>query len=117
MTPALLSEYISPDTAAKTLVLFGGSEIRRDEVVRHLSAVQGLTIYGTLSEEEGMAKIQALPRVDIVLIGGRYTEAQRERIRAWVASELPAAQLTEPGVDYPYAHDEIFRRIQELVHP
>jgi hypothetical protein len=117
MTPSLLSEYISPDAAAKTLVLFGGSEVRRDEIVRQLSAIEGLTIYGTLSEAEGMAKILALPQVDIVLIGGRYTDAERERIRAWVASRLPAAQLTEPGVDYPYAHDEIFRRIQKLVHP
>ena len=41
--------------------------------------------------------------MDLVLIGGRYSEEQRVRIRAHVRANLPGASLTEPGHDYPYA--------------
>jgi hypothetical protein len=36
------------------------------------------------------------------LIGGRYSLAQRVRIREHVREKLPGAHRTEPGWDYPY---------------
>jgi hypothetical protein len=100
-----MSELLSSITApgeAPVMVLFGGNPQKRDQVLRLLDTLGGLTAHGALSEEEGMRLLATLPRVDLVLIGGRYTEEQRVRIRAYVRANLPRASLTEPGHDYPY---------------
>lgn len=99
---SLLSEVISPDPNAKVLVIFGGNPQRRHEVLQMMSRIKGLTAYGTLSEDEGMDRLRTLPRVNLVLIGGRYDDAQRARIRAFVKAQMPGTQTTEPGYDYPY---------------
>lgn len=98
----LLSEIISEQTNAPVLVLFGGNPYRRDEVIRLLQSVGDISIYGVLSEEEGMEKLKTLPKVDLVLIGGRYSMEQRIRIREHVRLQLVNTKITEPGVDYPY---------------
>jgi hypothetical protein len=103
----LLSEIVSGKGDAPVLVLFGGNPHRRDEVIRLVKSIGDITIYGVLSEEEGMGKIQNLPKVDLVLIGGRYTEEQRIRIRAYVQQEMKHTKVTEPGVDYPYENNAI----------
>ncbi len=108
----LVSEYISKAMAAPVVVLFGGNPLRRVEVIDHLKQLGELTIYGTLSEEEGLAKIQSLPKVDLVLIGGRYTEEQRRRIRKFVAENRPLTKISEPGVEFPYEIDAINRDIR-----
>jgi hypothetical protein len=102
MQQQLLSEFISPDSSAKVMVIFGGNPQRRHEVLGMMSKIKGLTAYGTLSEEEGMNRLRALPHVELVLIGGRYDDAQRARIRAHVKANMPGTQMTEPGYDYPY---------------
>lgn len=99
---SLLSEVISPDPNAKVMVIFGGNPHRRHEVLQMMSQIKGLTAYGTLSEAEGMSRLRSLPHVDLVLIGGRYDDAQRARIRAYVKAQMPGTQTTEPGYDYPY---------------
>jgi len=111
----LLDQFISPHPNAKVLVLFGGNPVRRDEVIRHLKVVPDLSIIGTLSEAEGLEKLKQLPRVDIVLIGGRYDAAQRQRIKDFVSRQLPHARVTEPGVDYPYDERIILQHVQRLV--
>ncbi len=103
----LVSESISKTENAPVVVLFGGNPYRRDEVVRHLSQSIDISVYGTLSEEEGLAKIESLEKVDLVLIGGRYSEEQRVRIRKYVAEQLPNTKLSEPGVEYPYQNEAI----------
>lgn len=103
----LESESISKNKNAPVIVLFGGNPLRRDEVINHLKQLGDITIYGTLSEEEGLAKITSLPKVDLVLIGGRYTQEQRIRIRKFVAEHLPQSKISEPGVDYPYENAAI----------
>jgi hypothetical protein len=102
MQQQLLSEIISADSNSKVLVIFGGNPQRRHEVIALMSKIKGLTAYGTLSEAEGMDRLQNLPHVDLVLIGGRYDEAQRARIRTHVKRRMPGTQMTEPGYDYPY---------------
>ena len=62
MENELLTEYITPDANAKVVVLFGGNPNRRDEVIRLLMALKTISIYGTLSEEEGMKKISELKK-------------------------------------------------------
>ena len=62
MENELLSEYIAPAANAKVVVLFGGNPNRRDEVIRLLMALKTISIYGTLSEEEGMKKISELKK-------------------------------------------------------
>ena len=93
--------------ARGVMVIFGGNPHRRHEVLEMIRGLGGITAYGALSEEEGMTLLGTLPRVDLVLIGGRYSEEQRVRIRAHVRQMLPAARLTEPGYDYPYENAAI----------
>lgn len=108
----LLDKHISENENAPVIVLFGGNPYRRDEVVRNLQTLGDVSIYGTLSEEEGIATIKGLPKVDLVLIGGRYSTVERRRIRKFVAENLPQAQITEPGLDYPYESEAIKSNIQ-----
>jgi hypothetical protein len=115
MNQALISEHVSDTDKAKTLVLFGGSPIRRDEVVRQLSTIPELSIYGTLSEEEGKEKVLELGKPQLVLIGGRYTAEQRQRIKSFLQTHSPETQITEPGIDIPYTATSIFNHIQNLV--
>lgn len=102
MEQQLRTEIISPDSNAKVLVIFGGNPQRRHEVIGMMSKIKGLTAYGSLSEAEGMDRLRSLPKVDLVLIGGRYDDAQRARIRAHVKAHMQGTQMTEPGYDYPY---------------
>lgn len=106
------AEYVSPIPNAKTIVLFGGNEQRRDQVVRLLMELPATSIYGTLSEEEGMQKLAQLKNTDLVLIGGRYTNEQRLRIRALVKENYPATKITEPGYDYPYSNKDILADVK-----
>lgn len=95
-------------TTARTVVLFGGSPYRRDEVVRLLGTQLDVTVVGALDEAEGMATLADLgDAVDLVLIGGAYSADQRDRIRRYVAGSLPGRPISEPGFDYPYANDAI----------
>lgn len=100
-TEPLKSRHEVPGT--KAVVLFGGNPHMRDHVVRYLGPALNVTVIGTLSEEEGVATLEALrDRVGAVLIGGRYDEAQRRRIRAFVARSFPGVHVSEPGVNFPY---------------
>lgn len=111
-TKGKLASQVIGSEKAKTVVLFGGSPVRRDEIIRLISDGTDLTVYGTLNEEEGMEKLNELEGdVDIVLIGGRYTPSQRERISRWVTENLPTAKLSRPGFDYPYSNDDIRKDI------
>lgn len=107
MMNGLLYESLGP-AAAPTVVLFGGSPQRRHEVIEQLQSLGNITLYGTLSEAEGIAKLEELgDRVDLVLIGGRYTLEQRQRIQAWMTEHLPQAKLSQPGHAYPYSNAAI----------
>lgn len=108
----LASEHISTNNSAPVIVLFGGNPFRRDEVINRLKQLGDLTIYETLSEEEGMKKITTLAKVDLILIGGRYSNDQRIRIRKFVAEHLPKTKISEPGVDYPYDTEAINQDIR-----
>lgn len=111
----MLEEFISPDPHARVLVLFGGNPHRRDAVIRHLSSMGSISIYGSLSEEEGYALIDRLPKVDLILIGGRYDEAQRKRILAFAAHRNPFIPVTQPGIDYPYTEENIYQQVKKIL--
>lgn len=110
----LLTGRVLQDKNAKNIVIFGGSPVRRHEIVELLSPIENLSIYATLSEEEGVAKVKELGKVDIVLIGGRYSDEQRVRIRKFVQENHPNASITEPGLSYPYSNPLIFENIKDL---
>lgn len=112
----LKSENISTNPNAKTIVVFGGDIHRRDEITNLLLPIEKLTIYGTLSEEEGLAKIEDLSKVEFILIGGRYTISQRNNIKQIVSQKHPNAQITEPGVGYQYSNENIFNQIKNVVN-
>ncbi|TAE65733.1 MAG: hypothetical protein EAY68_06495, partial [Bacteroidetes bacterium] len=116
MEKELLAEYISPASNAKVLVLFGGNPHRRDEVIRQMMTLPHVSIYGTLSEEEGIEKLKNLPKVDLVLIGGRYDDTQRVRIRTFVKTNLPHTPITEPGYDYPYENAAILNEVKQKLN-
>jgi hypothetical protein len=109
---ALLSEIHAASPGAPVMVLFGGNPAMRHQVLSAIQALGGITAYGTLSEDEGMERLRTLPKVDLVLIGGRYTEEQRVRIRAYVREHLPGTALTEPGIEYPYEHGAVTQDIR-----
>ncbi|UPT67449.1 MAG: hypothetical protein M0D57_01830 [Sphingobacteriales bacterium JAD_PAG50586_3] len=73
----------------------------------------GITAYGAFSEEEGMELLNTYPNLQLVLIGGRYTNEQRVRIRNYVATHMTNVKLTEPGHDYPYENTAILNDIKE----
>ncbi len=110
----LLTGRILDAENAKKIVIFGGSPFRRHEIVELLWPIENLSIYATLSEEEGMAKLKELGKVDIVLIGGRYTDEQRLNIRKYVHENMPNAKITEPGYTYAYSNPLIFENIKKL---
>ena len=103
----LYQEWIGSATAP-VVVLFGGDPQRCHEVIEQLKRLGDITVYGTLSESDGLAKLEELgDRVNLVLIGGRYTPEQRQRIQTWVSTHMSQAQITQPGYDYPYSNDAI----------
>ena len=101
------SEVISENVNAPVLVLFGGNPHRRDDVIKLLCSFGDMSIYGALSEAEGMDKLQSLPKVDLVMIGSRYPEKQRIRIRKYIIENLPRTKISEPGWNYPYENEAI----------
>ena len=60
-----------------------------------------------------MQQLKTLPKVDLILIGGRYTDEQRVRIRKYVQTHLPNAKTTEPGYDYRYHNTAITADIKQ----
>jgi hypothetical protein len=116
MSKDLLAEYISDNPNAKTLLLFGGNVERRHQIITLLQPIQNLSVYGALSEDEGIEHLQALPKVDVVLIGGRYSEEQRTRIRSFIHKNYPSIKITEPGYHYPYSNAAIFENVQLLLN-
>jgi hypothetical protein len=111
----MVSELISKNPNAKVIVMFGGNPHKRKEVIQELSSIGDITIYGTLSEEEGYAKIKSLQKIDLVLIGGRYEQAQRLRIRQFMKEHLPQVPLTEPGIDYAYDNEVIWQKVKSFL--
>jgi hypothetical protein len=106
---------MSTEIRTKTVLLFGGNPERRREIIDLLQPLQNTIVIGTLSEEEGMEQLHTLPKVDVVLIGGRYIDEQRIRIRNFIFKNYPELKITEPGVDYPYSNEAIFTHIQDLI--
>lgn len=103
----LKSEFIHRDAKAPVVVIFGGNPEMRHHVVGMLQEFGKVTVYATLSEEEGMNRLKTLPTVNFVLIGGRYNEQQRVRIRKYVKENLPGTFTSEPGIDYPYGDEGV----------
>ena len=112
-----LIKKIEGSTRAPVVVLFGGSPTRRDEVIKLIAQIGDVTAYGTLSEQEGIAKIEELDRkVDLVLIGGRYSDEQRERIQTWLTKKTPGILLSQPGVEYSYSNENIQMDIKQKLN-
>jgi hypothetical protein len=110
----LLTGRVLDNAQAKKIVIFGGSPHRRHEIVNLLLPIENLSIYATLSEAEGMQKIKELGKIDIVLIGGRYSPQERQRIREFIAEKMPNVAITEPGFQYEYSNALIFEKIRTL---
>ena len=109
----LIREYIASETNAPVMVLFGGNPERMNEVVSMLrDRLKTVTAIGNFSEEEGLNKLSKLEKVDLVLIGGRYSEEQRIRIRTYLKEHFPGVATTEPGYQYPYDNAEIMADIK-----
>jgi Ni,Fe-hydrogenase III small subunit len=114
ITEKLLSENISSNPKAKILVVFGGDVHRRHQIIELLLSIENLTTFAFLSEEEGIDKIKELQKVDIVLIGGRYTQQQRINIKTFLATKFPEVKITEPGIGYTYSNENIFKELNKL---
>lgn len=112
-----ISEYLSPLPNAPVLVLFGGNPARMNNVVTMVRDKLGtVTAIGNFSEEEGISTLNRLPKVDLVLIGGRYSEDERTRIRSYLNEHFPGMPTTEPGHQYRYDNEEILMDIRKKLH-
>jgi hypothetical protein len=107
METQLRSEFIHSNADAPVMVIFGGNPQMRDHVVGMLAEFNRVTVYAALSEEEGLQMLKTLPRVNFILIGGRYNQEQRIHIRNYVKENLPHAFTSEPGIDYPYGDEGV----------
>jgi uncharacterized pyridoxamine 5'-phosphate oxidase family protein len=107
METKLKSEFIHKNPNAPVVVVFCGNPEMRDRVVGMLEEFNKVTVFATLSEEEGMKRLKILPKVNFVLIGGRYNEEQRVRIRKYLKENRPEAFTSEPGIDYPYGNEGV----------
>lgn len=107
METKLKSEFIHKDSNAPVMVIFGGNAEMRDHVVGMLADFNKVTVYAMLSEQEGLDCLKTLSKVNFVLIGGRYDEEQRVRIRKYVKENLPGTFTSEPGIDYPYGDEGV----------
>lgn len=110
---ALLRMVVDPNPAAPVMILFGGNPYRMNEVVTMLKQAGGITAYGAFSTAEGLTLLQNTPQATLVLIGGRYTMAEREEIRNYIAQHRPTVKITEPGHDYPYENTLILQDIKQ----
>ena len=113
----MLTEIKSINADAPVLVIFGGSPVRRDEVLQLIKSIDiDITAYGALNEDEGIQLLQNLPRINLVMIGGRYNVEQRLRIKQFISSNLSGTNITEPGIEYPYndqlIKNDIFKKLQ-----
>ena len=116
METKLKSEFIHKDPNAPIMVVFGGNAEMRDHVVGMLEEFNKVTVYATLSEEEGLNRLKTLPKVNFVLIGGRYNDEQSIRIRTYVKENLPGAFTSEPGLDYPYGDDGVKKNLTKKLN-
>ncbi len=113
----LIREYIFLEETAPVIVLFGGNPERMNEVVLLIkNNLKTVTAIGSFSEEEGLQRLTTLKKVDLILIGGRYSEEQRIRIRNYLKEHFPGVVTTEPGYQYPYANAEILKDIRSKIN-
>lgn len=109
----LVRQVIDSNPAAPVMVLFGGNPHRMNEVITMLKQAGGITAFGAFSTAEGLALLQNTPQATLVLIGGRYSAAEREEIRNYIAANRPTVKITEPGHDYPYENALILQDIKQ----
>ena len=86
---ALLSRWRG--RRGKTVLLFGGSPLRRDEVVRLVGSALDIDVVGTLSEADGMAALNELGGdVDAVPEAGEsaYVDGPKIQRRRYISFEL-----------------------------
>ncbi len=103
----ILIEQITGTKDAPTVLLFGGSPLRRLEILKLITTLGNISIIGTLSEEEGIETLKDTQKIDLVLIGGAYTQEQRIRIKSFLADHDRYIKITEPGVEYTYSNQNI----------
>ena len=108
----LMKDTISPDPQAPSLVVFGKTAGRMDEVIRLFCDLGGVSAYGTFTEAEALHRIATVPRLGVVLIGGAVEEASRIRIREELARNHPGVFTSEPGHQYPYSDENIVADVQ-----
>lgn len=110
----LIREYVAPFENAPVMVLFGGNPERMNEVVSMIrDSLKTVTAIGAFSEEEGLKKLGTLKKVDLVLIGGRYSDEQRIRIQNYLKEHFPGVVTTEPGHQYAYVNTDILNDIRD----
>lgn len=110
--PDLKSSFINKDENAPVMVIFGGNTEMRNHVVNMIEDYGKVTVHAALSEEEGISLLDSLPKVQFVLIGGRYSMEQRIRIKKITAEKWPRAFTSEPGIDYTYGDDGVLNDLK-----
>jgi hypothetical protein len=110
---ALIKQVVDTSPSAPVMVIFGGNPYRMNEVITMLKQHGGITAHGAFSAAEGLNLLKNTPQAALVLIGGRYSMAEREEIRNYIAANRPTVKITEPGHDYPYDNKLILQDIKD----
>jgi hypothetical protein len=109
---AMMKDFVSPDPQALSVVVFGKTTGRMDEVIRLLRDMGGVSAYGAFTEAEALQRIATLPGLGAVLLGGGVEEASRLRIREELARNHPGVLTSEPGKQYLYSDENIVEDVR-----
>ena len=108
----LIKDTLSQDPQAPSLVVFGRTAGRMDEVISLLRDMGGVSAYGAFTEEEALQRIATVPRLGVVLLGGAVDEDSRRRIRDVLTRNHPGVLTSEPGQQYPYSDENIIADVR-----
>ena len=108
----LLKDAVSPEPNAPSVVVFGKTARRMDEVIRLLRRMGDVSAYGAFAEAEALQRIATVPRLGVVLLGGGIEEDARRRIRDDLARNHPGVLTCEPGQQFPYSDENIVADIR-----
>lgn len=111
---------VNLDKQTPTVVLFGSTTDRIEELMHLLSTVGEVSFFGISNESDGIEKIKELGiSTDLILIDGNYSDEARMRIKNLATYLHPGVEVSEPGHKYPHSDveilDDVWTKLERLM--